>query len=214
MRFREFIIESYQEGLVSQEFDDFLQNRGYQLLASGTKRFYQSPKSDRLLVVVQPAANKEFLDWVNFCNQNANDPHLPKYSKLTVLDFPNPTTGQQEQYTTVFTERLRENSRGTAIEAMEYWASIVETKPSVVFSKALEAFMQVKQQDDDIDSEETLKDLYNSMGGYQGAGAVFNTVKKTVIAGQRLGYQNDLMDDNIMLNPSGTLVINDPWANI
>jgi len=215
MRVKELLNENYSEGLVSQEFEQSLESRGYKLIGTGTKRFYKSPKSNRLLVVTSPVADKEFLDWVNFCNSNSSDPHLPKYTKLSSLTFKNPTTGDQEKYVIVFTEELRENTRGIAIEAIEAWGFYVERNPNVTFSKCLEAFLKNKAENDEADMEEVLGDLYDHIGGgYQDAGNLFNSVKKVVLAGQQLGYGNDLIDDNIMINRAGVLVLNDPWANL
>lgn len=215
MRVNELLIENYSEGFVSQEFEQSLDSRGYKLIGIGDKRFYKSPKSNRILVVTSPAADKEFLDWVNFCNSNNTDPHLPKYTKLSTLNFQNPVTGDQEKYVTVFTEELRENRRGIAIEAIEAWGSYVERNPNVTFSKSFEAFLKNKAEKDEADFDEVLDDLYDHIGGgYQAAGTLFNSVKKVVLAGQKLGYENDLLDDNIMINRAGVLVLNDPWANI
>lgn len=208
------IVEVLKESndLVSKEFNSLLQDRGYQAIARGSKLFYKSPKSNKILVIVNPIANKEFTDWVNFCNQNVNNPHLPKYTKLKILNFQNPSTGKIEKYTSVFTEELRNNSRGLAIEAIETWGSIVLGNPRVVFGAALEEFLGYKEEDG-YDKEEILNKLYSQIGGYQEGAVLFNTIKKTVLAGQQLGYDNDLYDDNIMINSRGMFVINDPWVN-
>ena len=214
MLVKELLVEDNNGSrLVSNEFDNFLRARGYQSIARGSKLYYRSPKSSKILVVANPSADQEFTNWVKFCGQQAGNPHFPRYSKLRVISFPNPQTNQQEQYTTVFTEELMENRRGIAIDAIEQWAYMVEKNSNIVFSKALEAFLRIRAQEG-VDTDETLEDLYDQVGGYQQLGSLFHAVKNTVIAGQRLGYDNDLLDDNIMLNPAGTLVINDPWAKL
>lgn len=215
MHIKEVLDDEDPKNFVSNEFEQFLHSRGYSVVGRGSKIFYKSPKSNRVLVVVHPIADKEFLDWVNFCNQNASDPHLPKYTKLKVLNFQNPKTGQQEQYTTVFTEELYENRRGLIIEAIESWGFYVLSNPNVKFSKCLEAFLRVKEEDTEVPMENILEELYKQSGsGYNGLADLFHSVKKTVLAGKQLGYDNDLMDSNIMFNSKGQLVLNDPWARL
>lgn len=215
MNIKELLNESYNEGLVSKEFEQSLDARGYKLIGGGSKNFYKSPKSNKILVVTSPSADKEFLDWVNFCNSNSADPHLPRYTKLSTLTFQNSTTGGPEKYVSVFTEELRENTRGTAIQAIESWGFYVESNPNLLFSKCLEAFLKNKAEDDEADMNEVLDDLYDHLGGgYQEANVLFNSVKKVVLAGKKLGYSNDLLDSNIMINQAGVLVLNDPWANL
>jgi predicted RNA binding protein YcfA (HicA-like mRNA interferase family) len=215
MRITNIIIENVDDddpsNFVSAEFEQWLKTKGYQVIGRGAKIFYKSPKSGKVLVVIQPGSSKHVLDWINFCNQNANDPHLPKYTKVKTLSFQNPKTGQVEQYATAFTEELYENRRGLVIEVVETWGFYVLDYPNIVFSKAFEAFIRMKTEDGG-DREEVGNAVLTQLGGYHEAANLFNSIKKTVLAGKKLGYGNDLLDDNIMFNRRGQLVLNDPWA--
>jgi hypothetical protein len=207
MRYHELLKEITEPGRISKEFDAWLKDNGYLKIGSGAKYFYRSPKSGKVLVVSQPANNNHMRQWVDFSRKNQNNPYLPKYTPIKTLTFDNPVTGEKEQYLVTFTEELRENRRGPAISAIESWGFYVEKNPGMIFSQA----MKILQNNE---GEEFVGDVLEQMGGYARAGDLFNTVKNVVITGKNLGYDNDLIDDNIMINNRGQLVLNDPWAYV
>lgn len=207
MRYYEILKESNDEGYISREFYDWLTSRGYLKIGSGAKQFYRSPKSGKILVVSHPSNNDHMTNWVEFCQQYKTNPHLPKYTPLKPLTFNNPTTGQKEQYLTTFTDELKENRRGPAIEAIENWGYYALNNPNIKFSQVMDRLVRDEGQEQALD-------LLEEFGGYGSAADLFNTIKNVVATGKKLGYENDLLDDNIMINRQGQFVINDPWANI
>jgi hypothetical protein len=193
-----------------------LMDKGYRYLGSGIdKQAYLEPGTGQVLIVFGyrkgvtdfSPDQRMFIDWINYCNQNKNNPHLPKFSGFESFEF------QGKKYIQARMEPLQELSDEMRrivgyLDAVTYFAKTrgLET--------ALEKLAQYGYYDPDDDkfNAYTVKQVVKHLGGMTEAEQLLNTVYTVRDFGEDHGYNLDLHGGNYMMREDGTIVVNDPFV--
>jgi hypothetical protein len=94
MRAHDFTLE--MAGEIHAGVRKALMDKGYEYLGSGIdKQAYLEPGTGQVLIVFGyrkgtkdfSPDQRMFIDWIDYCNRNKNNPHLPKFSGFESFQF-------------------------------------------------------------------------------------------------------------------------------
>ena len=195
-----------------------LEKKGYQYLGAGLDQTaYLEPSTGQVLKIfgaddegrTQNPGHKMFETWVAYCQANAGNPFLPKFSGWKKFEFGG------ETYLQIRMERL---------DKFPYrWEEGLE-----VLSIAVDAgipletiFGYVGNDSNGPHGQGNLRvvtlriEMINELVlhlGEEGMTQLYNTMKELHDIGRRSGWHWDLHYGNFMIRNDGTPVIVDPWV--
>jgi len=193
-----------------------LMDKGYEYLGSGIdKQAYLEPGTGQVLIVFGyrkgmkdfSPDQRMFIDWINYCNKNANNPHLPKFSGFESFQF-----GGQN-YIQARMEPLRElpDDVGDLVGQLDQ----VTKKKYQDYRKPLQTAAQYATFQSAEMGNNTwyeLEDVIEYLGGEQAAEALLQTVYQVQKFARKHQFTVDLHRGNYMQRPDGTIVVNDPFV--
>jgi hypothetical protein len=193
-----------------------LMAKGYEYLGSGIdKQAYLEPGTGQVLIVFGyrkgmkdfSPDQRMFIDWINYCNKNANNPHLPKFSGFESFQF-----GGQN-YIQARMEPLRElpDDVGDLVGQLDQ----VTKKKYRDYRKPLRTAAQYATFQSAEMGNNTwyeLEDVIEYLGGEQAAEALLQTVYQVQKFARQHRFSIDLHRGNYMQRPDGTIVVNDPFV--
>jgi hypothetical protein len=193
-----------------------LMAKGYKYLGSGIdKQAYVEPGTGQVLIVFGyrkgmkdfSPDQRMFIDWINYCNKNANNPHLPKFSGFESFQF-----GGQN-YIQARMEPLRElpDEVGDLVGQLDQ----VTKKKYRDYRKPLQTAAQYATFQSAEMGNNTwyeLEDVIEYLGGEQAAEALLQTVYQVQKFARQHRFSIDLHRGNYMQRPDGTIVVNDPFV--
>ena len=207
MRAQEFITE--MAGKVHGGIRKVLKEKGYKYLGGGLdKQAWLEPSTGQVLLIFgyRKGYEKEFspdqrmfIDWINYCNQNKNNPHLPRFSGFESFQF------QGKNYIQARMEPLQELDKDEK--------DIVKRIDDVIYKPFNQAMIELAK----LIGHKNTEDIINYLGGKKSAEKLMKTVYTVTRFGERLGFNMDLHGGNYMKRPDGTFVVNDPfihWLNL
>jgi hypothetical protein len=180
-----------------------LMAKGYKYLGGGIdKQAYLEPGGQVLIVFGYRPGNTEdfspdqrmFIDWINYCNANKNNPNLPRFSGFESFEF------QGKNYIQARMEALQEltpDLRRIVHYIDQFTDQIGKRDFDQVFAKL------------GTDAEAIVRYL----GGRQSAERLLKTVHTVDKFGRKHGYSLDLHSGNYMQRADGTIVVNDPFVH-
>jgi hypothetical protein len=195
-------------------------DQGYKYLGSGIdKQAYLEPSTGQVLIVFGYRKNykdfspdqRMFIDWINYCNENANNPHLPKFSGFESFQF------HGKNYIQARMEPLRETSDQVHLLVKQI-DDVVDTMKKQNFKKQVKTISDYATFDsaDAGEGVYEIEDVLDYLGGEQAAMNLLQTVYQVKKFGIQHGFSIDLHSGNYMQRPDGTIVVNDPfvlWLN-
>ena len=197
-----------------------LRDKGYQYLGSGVdKQAWLEPSTGQVLIVFGyrkgvddfSPDQRMFIDWITYCNQNKNNPHLPRFSGFESFRF------QGKNYIQARMERLNEVPARIK-ELVSYLESAADHMGAKDFDAALKRLTFAGNWDDEADEfkYDTVEQIVGFLGGPDRAADLLNTVHQVKEFSRQHGYSLDLHSGNYMQRADGTVVVNDPfvlWLN-
>jgi hypothetical protein len=193
-----------------------LMAKGYEYLGSGIdKQAYMEPGTGQVLIVFGyrkgmkdfSPDQRMFIDWINYCNANKNNPHLPKFSGFESFQF-----GGQN-YIQARMEPLRElpDEVGDLVGQLDQ----VTKKKFRDYRKPLRTAAQYATFASAEEGNNTwyeLEDVIEYLGGEQAAKNLLQTVYQVQKFARQHRFSIDLHRGNYMQRPDGTIVVNDPFV--
>lgn len=214
MRADEFIDEMASEihGGVRQE----LRKKGYEYLGSGIdKQAYLEPSTGKVLVVFGYRKNfkdfspdqRMFISWINYCNENRNNPALPKFSGFESFEF------RGKKYIQARMESLQELPNRIK-DVVSYIDTVVDDIADGNVDRALQILADEGYYDDKQNKylPYKIEKLLELLGGKEKAQNLLNTVHDVAVFGRNQGYNLDLHSGNYMQRSNGDIVVNDPFV--
>lgn len=126
------------------DLESYLKYHNFQLLGEGDlSRVYQSPTENFVVKVNKGRMEKEYSDFIQCSRNNKNDPHLPKFGKMKIIENDN------VKFYVVFIEKLEIGSLGFN---MNYACKFLS-----------EAWMWIKGQANEFNSIEQSEELLNCL---------------------------------------------------
>ena len=197
-----------------------LKDKGYQYLGGGIdKQAYLEPGTGQVLIVFGYRKGVEgfspdqrmFINWINYCNANKNNPHLPRFSGFESFQF------QGKKYIQARMERLNEVPARIK-ELVSYLEDAADHMGAKDFDAALKRLTFAGNWDDEADEfkYDTIEQIVDFLGGPDRAADLLNTVHQVKEFSRQHGYSLDLHSGNYMQRANGTIVVNDPfvlWIN-
>lgn len=193
-----------------------LMDKGYKYLGSGIdKQAYLEPGTGQVLIVFGYRKGQKdfspdqrmFINWINYCNKNQSNPHLPKFSGFESFKF------QGKNYIQARMEALTELP--DEIGYLVHHIDEVIKKRKTDYKKELKTIAQYAMHsfnDEGGGMWYELKDAVKHLGGKQAAANLLNTVYDVKRFGRKQGYTIDLHKGNYMQRANGTIVVNDPFV--
>ena len=194
-----------------------LMDKGYKYLGGGIdKQAYLEPGGQVLIVFGYRQGTlfdfspdqRMFVNWINYCNKNQDNPHLPRFSGFESFEF------QGRKYIQARMETLRELP-----DEVGYLVSNIEEAVQKVGKNNLDAAFQTlinyAQQSSYEGEDPYYYELENTMellGGPEAAKNLLKTVKIVQQFARKHNYSIDLHRGNYMARPDGTIVVNDPFV--
>ena len=193
-----------------------LMAKGYKYLGSGIdKQAYLEPGTGQVLIVFGyrkgvddfSPDQRMFIDWINYCNKNANNPHLPKFSGFESFQF------QGKNYIQARMEPLQELSDDVGMLVHQIDDAVGNAKQN--FKKQIKnitsyASFASAEEGDNIGYE--LEDTIEYLGGEQAAMNLLKTVYQVQRFARKHQFTVDLHRGNYMARSDGTIVVNDPFV--
>jgi hypothetical protein len=212
------VMEHLEEmaGVINVGISQALAKKGYKYLGGGIdKQAYLEPDTGQVLVVFGYRKGQKdfspdqrmFIDWITYCNKNANNPHLPKFSGFESFQF-----GGQN-YIQARMEPLRElpDEVGDLVGQLDQ----VTKKKFRDYRKPLQTAAQYATFQSAEMGNNTwyeLEDVIEYLGGEQAAEALLQTVYQVQKFARQHRFSIDLHRGNYMQRPDGTIVVNDPFV--
>jgi len=193
-----------------------LMAKGYKYLGSGIdKQAYLEPGTGQVLIVFGyrkgmkdfSPDQRMFIDWINYCNKNANNPHLPKFSGFESFQF-----GGQN-YIQARMEPLQELT--AEISHLVGHLDEVIKKKQKDYKKELSTVAQYathSSTEDDYAMYYELEDVITYLGGEKAAMNLLKTVYQVKQFARKHKFTVDLHRGNYMARADGTIVVNDPFV--
>lgn len=218
MRAEEFAVE--MAGEIHGGVRKALKDKGYQYLGGGIdKQAYLEPGTGQVLIVFGyrkgvddfSPDQRMFINWITYCNQHQDNPHLPKFSGFESFVF------QGKNYIQARMEPLQEIPSRLK-ELVSYLEDAAEQMGNKDFDAALKRLTFAGNWDDAADEfrYDTVEQIVDFLGGSEPAANLLNTVHQVKQFSQQHGYSLDLHGGNYMQRANGTNVVNDPfvlWLN-
>lgn len=210
MRACEFIIENTideMSGSVHGGIRKELKDKGYKYLGGGIdKHVFLEPGTGYAYIVFGTRQGyneftpdqKMFADWVRYCEQHSDNPHLPKFSGLESFVY------RGQTYVQCRMERLQEasNKIGQILHFIVDYSDAPGTNYMDVILDML----------DDTEIPDTFDQVIEKLGGAESTAGLIDTVREVVQFGMKHGFSIDLHRGNYMQRADGTIVVNDPYV--
>jgi hypothetical protein len=192
-------------------------DQGYKYLGSGIdKQAYLEPSTGQTLIIFGYRKNiddfspdqRMFIDWMNYCNTNKSNPHLPKFSGFESFQF------HGKNYIQARMEALKNlpEEVGMLVKQID---DVVDTMKKQNFKKQVKTISDYATFDS-ADAGENIyyeiEDVLDYLGGEQAAMDLLQTVYQVKKFGLKHGFSIDLHSGNYMMREDGTIVVNDPFV--
>ena len=204
-------------GKINVGISQYLAKKGYKYLGGGIdKQAYLEPGGQVLIVFGYRQGTifdfspdqRMFVNWINYCNKNSNNPHLPKFSGFESFEF------QGRRYIQARMEALRElpgevgNLVGNIEEAVR---KLRKNNYDTAFNTLINYAQHSSYEDEDPYYYE-IENTMELLGGPERAKNLLKTVKTVQQFARKHNYSIDLHRGNYMARPDGTIVVNDPFV--
>ena len=204
-------------GSINVGISQYLAKRGYQYLGGGIdKQAYLESSTGQVLIVFGyrkeysefSPDQRMFINWINYCNKNKNNPHLPRFSGFETFQF------QGKNYIQARMEALRElpDEVGYLVGNIEEVTMQMGRGNFDRAMKILTGYAQDSSYEGDQPLWYEVKDSINFLGGPEAAKNLLKTVKTVQQFARKHNYSIDLHRGNYMQRPDGTIVVNDPFV--
>ena len=220
MRAQEFATE--MAGSVHQGIRNYLQNRGYEYIKSGIdKHVFREPGTGEIYLVfgTRPGYENKFTpdqlmfrDWINYCNKNRANPHLPRFSGLESFNY------RGQRYLQARMEPLQEVPPKVGYLVGHIEEAVQRFSRSVGRGNYENAFAQLIRWAEHTSIEDNQPELYDIkqamdlLGGPAATQTLLKTVHQVAMFGKKHGFSVDLHQGNYMQRDDGTIVVNDPFV--
>jgi hypothetical protein len=217
VRAEEFATE--MAGSVHQDIRKYLKDRGYEYIKSGIdKHVFREPSTGSIYLVfgTRPYYRDKFTpdqlmfrDWIDYCNKNKSNPHLPKFSGLESFNF------HKQRYLQARMEPLEEIP-----DQIRHLLAYLEDVVNPARNSAPNMLQALKRltQKGFYDEEQNeiimyqIRQIIDYLGGPRAALSLMKTVQDVMRFGQQHGFAVDLHSGNYMQRADGTIVVNDPYV--
>jgi predicted RNA binding protein YcfA (HicA-like mRNA interferase family) len=204
-------------GSINVGISQYLAKRGYQYLGGGIdKQAYLESSTGQVLIVFGyrkeysefSPDQRMFINWINYCNKNKDNPHLPRFSGFETFQF------QGKNYIQARMEALRElpDEVGYLVGNIEEVTMQMGRGNFDRAMKILTGYAQDSSYEGDQPLWYEVKDSINFLGGPERAKNLLKTVKTVQQFARKHNYSIDLHRGNYMARPDGTIVVNDPFV--
>jgi len=208
-------------GEVHRGIANVLADKGYQYLGSGIdKQAYLEPGTGQVLIVFGyrkgysefSPDQRMFINWINYCNKNKDNPHLPRFSGFESFQF------QGKNYIQARMEALQELPESVAYLVGNIDDAVKKTRAKN-YDDAFHNLAMWSTHDSyegDNPEQYDIKNVIRYLGGKDKAIGLLQTVNTVAKFAKKHGYSIDLHRGNYMQRPNGTIVVNDPfvlWIN-
>ena len=193
-----------------------LADKGYQYLGGGIdKQAYLEPNGQVYIVFGYRKGvddfspdQRMFINWINYCNKNKNNPHLPRFSGFESFQY------QGKNYIQARMETLRElpDEVGFLI------GNVSDAVWKLGKGDYDRAFKNIAQWGTDSSLEQDRIEHYDVkraiklLGGLKSAKDLLKTVDILKQFALKHNFSIDLHRGNYMQRPDGTIVVNDPFV--
>jgi hypothetical protein len=198
-----------------------LAKQGYKYLGSGIdKQAYLEPGTGQILVIFGYGKWSKgkfspdqltFVNWAKYCQQNSNNPHLPRFSGWESFDF----NGQK--YLQIRMEPLRELPQN--LKDIVYWLEdYIDEQGKIDSKKVAKRIGNQGVEEFDYDKGDfyqkkvKAKKIIEYLGGAQAAAGLMKTVQIAKRMANKEDVTLDLHGGNYMQRADGTIVVNDPFV--
>jgi len=194
-----------------------LARQGYEYLGSGIdKQAYLEPETGKVLIVFGyrkgfkdfSPDQRMFISWIDYCNKNQDNPHLPRFSGFVSFKF------QGKNYIQARMEALQELPESVAYLVGNI-ADAVKKTGAKNYKEAFHNLAMWSSYDSwegDNPEQYDIKSVIKYLGGENKAIGLLKTVHKVSKFAKKHGYNIDLHRGNYMQRPNGTIVVNDPFV--
>jgi hypothetical protein len=204
-------------GKINVGISQYLAKKGYKYLGGGIdKQAYLEPGGQVYIVFGYRQGTifdfspdqRMFVNWINYCNKNSNNPHLPRFSGFESFEF------QGRRYIQARMEALRElpgevgNLVGNIEEAVR---KLRKNNYDTAFNTLINYAQHSSYEDEDPYYYE-IENTMELLGGAEAAKNLLKTVKTVQQFARKHNYSIDLHRGNYMQRPDGTIVVNDPFV--
>ena len=204
-------------GSINVGISQYLAKRGYQYLGGGIdKQAYLESSTGQVLIVFGyrkeysefSPDQRMFINWINYCNKNKDNPHLPRFSGFETFQF------QGKNYIQARMEALQElpDEVGYLVGNIEEVTMQMGRGNFDRAMKILTGYAQDSSYEGDQPLWYEVKDSINFLGGPERAKNLLKTVKTVQQFARKHNYTIDLHRGNYMARPDGTIVVNDPFV--
>ena len=204
-------------GSINVGISQYLAKRGYQYLGGGIdKQAYLESSTGQVLIVFGyrkeysefSPDQRMFINWINYCNKNKDNPHLPRFSGFETFQF------QGKNYIQARMEALQElpDEVGYLVGNIEEVTMQMGRGNFDRAMKILTGYAQDSSYEGDQPLWYEVKDSINFLGGPEAAKNLLKTVKTVQQFARKHNYSIDLHRGNYMQRPDGTIVVNDPFV--
>lgn len=195
-----------------------LEDKGYRYLGGGIdKQAWLEPGTGQVLLVFGYRGKGEdfspdqrmFINWINYCNENRNNPHLPRFSGFESFEF------HGKKYIQARMEKLSK----IPLDARWVVTHLTFDEFKTLNVKQAMEKLSVWAHDDKmrLGSPSDTKPIsaeyaIELLGGVKRAKSLLQTVFAVKQFAAEHGYEMDLHQDNYMQRDNKTIVVNDPFV--
>ena len=203
-------------GKINVGISQYLAKKGYKYLGGGIdKQAYLESSTGQVLIVFGyrkgiddfSPDQRMFVNWINYCNKNKDNPHLPRFSGFETFQF------QGKNYIQARMERLNEVPARIK-ELVSYLDHAADHMGAKDFDAALKRLTFAGNYDEEADEfrYDTVEQIVDFLGGPDRAANLLNTVHQVKQFSRQHGYSLDLHSGNYMQRADSTIVVNDPFV--
>jgi hypothetical protein len=193
-----------------------LMDKGYKYLGSGIdKQAWLEPGTGQVLIVFGyrkgvddfSPDQRMFIDWITYCNQNKNNPQLPRFSGFESFQFGG------KNYIQARMEPLQELSDevGYLVAHIDEAVKKLGKNFDRAFKKIGDFAIQSSSEDENSYWYE-IADTVRLLGGPEQAKNLLQTVYQVKQFARKHNFTVDLHRGNYMARSDGTIVVNDPFV--
>jgi len=212
------VMEHLEEmaGTINVGISQALAKKGYQYLGGGIdKQAYLEPGTGQVLVVFGYRKGHDnfspdqrmFIDWINYCNKNSNNSHLPRFSGFESFQFGG------KNYIQARMEPLQELSNEVGYLVANIDEAVIKLGKNFdrAFKKIGDWAIQSSSEDENSYWYE-IADTVRLLGGPEQAKNLLQTVYQVKQFARKHNFTVDLHRGNYMARSDGTIVVNDPFV--
>lgn len=192
-----------------------LKQKGYKYINSGVdKQVWRDPNTDQVLIIFGTGKGikgwnftmeqRMFLNWINYCNKNQKNKHLPKFSGVESFKFRN------QPYLQARMEPLHEITGDKKI-LVRWLDRYIKPGNNLNFDLLIRQLINTFNQLEEYQIADAKK-IIEMLGGKSDAFKLMQTVQNVSKFATKYGYHLDLHSGNYMQRSDGTIVVNDPWV--